>query len=272
VCGDTTEKPAIPSLPPEQLEELRLAKQLLERPSLAAQLTDALGEPIERAMKLLPGKWSERVDTAIRVSLDRALEMAIRSLGRGGPQPARSWFHRAAVAATGAGGGAFGLPGLLVELPVSTTLMLRSIADIARSEGERIDLMESRLACLEVFALGGRSDSDDAVEAGYFAVRSALAGTVSHAVRHLARHGVSDTAAPALVRLIAAIGSRFGVVVSQKAAAMAVPAIGAVGGAVINSIFIAHFQDMARGHFIVRRLERIHGEEKIREVYNELPA
>jgi hypothetical protein len=69
------------------------------------------------------------------------------------------------------------------------------------------------------------------------------------------------------VRLIALIGSRFGIVVSQKTAAQAVPVIGAAGGALINTIFISHYQDMARGHFAVRRLERKYGPEAIREAY-----
>ena len=38
--------------------------------------------------------------------------------------------------ASGAAGGAFGLATLPVELPVSTIIMLRSIAAIARNEGE----------------------------------------------------------------------------------------------------------------------------------------
>jgi hypothetical protein len=67
---------------------------------------------------------------------------------------------------SGAVGGFFGLPALALELPVSTTLLLRAIADIARSEGEPIKSTESRLACLEVFALGGNSRSDDATESG----------------------------------------------------------------------------------------------------------
>jgi len=51
-----------------------------------------------------------------------------------------SWdfLHKMFVATSGAVGGAFGLPALTVELPVSTITMLRSIADIARSEGEKI--------------------------------------------------------------------------------------------------------------------------------------
>ena len=63
------------------------------------------------------------------------------------------------------------------------------------------------------------------------------------------------------------LGARFGVVVSEKAVAQAVPIIGAAGGALVNSIFIDHFQDMARGHFIVRRLERTYGEEVVKRAY-----
>ena len=63
------------------------------------------------------------------------------------------------------------------------------------------------------------------------------------------------------------IGARFGIVVSEKAAAQAIPIIGAAGGALINTIFISHYQDMARGHFAVRRLERKYGPQAVREEY-----
>jgi hypothetical protein len=157
-----------------------------------------------------------------------------------------------------------------VELPVSTAIMLRSIVDIARNEGEDIQLVETQLSCLEVFALGGRSSSDDGAETGYFAVRSALASAVSDAARYLAKKGLVNKGAPAIVRLVSVISSRFGVVVTEKAAAMAVPAIGAAGGALVNTLFIKHFQDMARGHFIVRRLERRYGLDRVRESYEKL--
>jgi hypothetical protein len=42
-------------------------------------------------------------------------------------------LHRALVTASGAVGETFGLAALPVELPASTVIMLRSIADIARS-------------------------------------------------------------------------------------------------------------------------------------------
>ena len=47
--------------------------------------------------------------------------------------------------------------------------MLRSIADIARSENEDIFSVESKIACIEVFAFGGPGRADDASESGYFA-------------------------------------------------------------------------------------------------------
>jgi len=130
-------------------------------------------------------------------------------------------------------------------LPVSTVLMLRSIADIARSEGEDIKSIETKLACLEVFALGGRSPSDDAAEAGYFAVRAILAREVSEVAKFITQKGLVEEA-PVVVRLIAAIASRFGTAVSEKVAAQIVPVVGGVGGALVNILFIDHFQDVAR--------------------------
>jgi hypothetical protein len=164
----------------------------------------------------------------------------------------------------------FGFVALPVELPISTALMLRSIADIARCEGEPIDSIESRLACIEVFALGGRTARDDAAETGYFAVRAALAGAITAAGRHLARHGMSQAGAPALVRLIHQVASRFGIVVAEKMAAQAIPAVGAAGGAVVNVLFMDHFQNMARGHFTVRRLERLYTPQVVRAQYDQL--
>ena len=256
---------------PDDLSELKAAKELLENPGLAARVTSMLGSPIERGFQLLPEKWSSAVQSAVEISLNRALNIAVASLG-GRPEGKirRARLHRAAVIGTGGLGGAFGLAALPLELPLSTTIMLRSIADVARSEGEDLDRPETKLACLEVFALGGNSSADDSVETGYYAVRAALATSLADAAQHIAQRGLSTEGAPALVRLLAAIASRFGIVVSEKAAAMAVPAIGAVGGGVVNALFIDHFNSMARGHFKVRSLERKYGRQLIQEAYQNL--
>ena len=81
-------------------------------------------------------------------------------------------MHKVLATASGAAGGAFGLATLPIEFPVSTIIMLRAIAEIARSEGEDPSDPEAALSCIQVFALGGRTESTDASESGYFAVRA----------------------------------------------------------------------------------------------------
>ena len=254
------------------LDDLARAKRILENPGLAAKLTSMAGTPFEKGLKMLPSKWQKTVHGATEKALLKALEVAVRSLGSGRRAAAsRDGLHKMAAATSGAIGGAFGIAALSLELPISTTLILRSIADIAASEGENPQHIDTKLACLTVFALGSPKDvRDNAAESGYFAVRAALASAVTEASKHLAQKGLAKGGGPALVRLISLIAARFGIVVSQKTAAQLVPVIGAAGGALINTVFIGHYQDMARGHFIVRRLEKIHGAEPVRIAYESL--
>jgi len=165
----------------EDRESLSYAKNLLENPGLAARLTNMIGKPIEAGIKWLPANWADTINKATMVSLEKALDIALLTLKDRPIMEAWDRLHKLAVTATGAGGGAFGLAGLPFELPVSTTIMLRSIADIARSEGERLNLIESKLACVEVFAFGGRSASDDTDDSAYFIIRGMLARSVSEA-------------------------------------------------------------------------------------------
>jgi hypothetical protein len=253
-----------------EIAELKRAKQLLENPGLAARLSSMLGSPLERGMAMLPARFQSTVQKASEAAMMKALDVAVTSIGSETSRKSnltRDRAHKFAAATSGAVGGAFGLFALSIELPISTTIMLRSVADIAKSEGENIQHIETRLACLTVFAMGGRAASDDAAESGYFAARVAMSGAVSEASKFLAEKGMSKAGAPALIRLTSLIASRFGIVVSEKAAAQAIPIIGAASGALINTLFIEHFQNMARGHFIVRRLEKIHGAEPVRLAY-----
>lgn len=265
---DLTEKITLDAV---HLDELRQAKLLLENPSLAARISSAIGSPIEKGIDLLPEGARDTVLDATRKSLDAALKVALYSL-KDGHAEASNRTHKASAALSGAAGGVFGLTALAIELPVSTTIMLRSIADIARSEGEALKDRETQLACLEVFALSGKKGGDDAAETGYFGVRAALASAVSDALKYTLSTGTANQAAPALIRLIKQIAARFSIPVTQKAAAQALPVIGAVGGALINTLFIDHFQDIARGHFVVRRLERSYDPDLVRAAYAGLPA
>ncbi|HRO37716.1 EcsC family protein [Thauera sp.] len=248
------------------LRALAEARVLLERPSLAARLSSFIGSPLEKGMARLPASWRERIGGLAHDALMKAMDTAAKTL-QPAVQPASPRLHKLLGSVSGAGGGAFGVAGLTVEIPLSTVLIMRSILDIARGEGEDIGSAQSRLAALEVFALGGNASSDDATEAGYYAVRAALATTVSEAARHFAQKGLSSEGAPALARLITMVAARYKVQLTQKAAGMLVPGIGAAAGATINLMFMDHFQDVSRGHFTVRRLERRYGEETVRAAW-----
>ncbi len=252
----------------KDLDDLKYAKSLLETPGLAAKVTNLLGAPIEKGFDLLPEGWSKVVSFSTRKALQFAIDTAILTMNnKRAVERSANTLHKIMVAGSGAVGGFCGLPALPIEIPVSTTIMLRSIADIARSENHLLSDPLVKISCIEVFSLGGLGKNDDAVETGYFAIRSGLAKSVTDAARYLAKNGLIEKNSPALVKLIGQIASRFGIQVSEKMAAQAIPVIGAAGGAVINTLFIDHFQSMARGHFIVLRLEKKYGLDAVKQAY-----
>ncbi len=254
----------------EDLEDLKYAKELLENPGFTAKITNAIGTPLEKALDLLPQGWSDMVNKSTHKALEVAARSALLTLNPQQKRPAANTLHKIMAAGLGAAGGFWGVAALGVELPASTTVMIRSIADIARSEDHDIDDPAIKIACLEVFALGGPSSQDDGSETGYFAVRTALAKVINDAVSHIAAKGLADASAPALVRIISQISSRFGIQVSEKIAAQSLPLLGAAGGAAINTLFIDHFQSIARGHFIILRLEREYGQNEVKQIYETL--
>src|SRR5262249_39182863 len=118
----------------EDLNALRAAVATLEQPALAAGLSNIAGKPIDLVGRALPEAASEAVTTATTKPLHAALAVALRTMEKE-PKAASRLLHKALAAASGAVGGGFGLAALPVELPISTIIMLRSIGDIARSEG-----------------------------------------------------------------------------------------------------------------------------------------
>ena len=255
-----------PGLSSAELDDLRLAARCLEGRSFASRAAALLGRQVEALTRSLPASLRRLAGRAAETALTGALRVALRTVDPTRPPKAARGAHKAAAAASGAIGGAFGLASTAIELPISTTILMRSIIQIAREEGEDPSSPEGALACLEVFALGDEP-GEAALESGYFAVRGALARSVADSARYLAAHGVVGEGAPALARLTGQIAARFGLAVSEKFAAQAVPVVGAIGGAAVNLAFAEHFQTLARGHFIIRRLERRHGGEAVRFEY-----
>ena len=253
----------------QETAELRWAYRHLEHPSLAARLSDVLASPIEEGLALLPKKWRKRVERVAMASIHQAFRLAIGSMDLIAPSQSNNLLHKCAVTGIGAASGFFGPLTLLAELPVTTTLILRSIADIAHAEGEDLSQPETRIACVQVFALGGRTKDDDAAELGYYGMRITLGLYFERDIIDYVAN-TQGPHIPALIEFVRAIAARFGVVISNKTAAQMVPIAGALSAGLMNLIFMNHYQDVAKGHFIIRRLERTHGIAKIKNAYQTL--
>jgi len=262
-------------LSPDDLEFLDQAAQYLERPSFLLKIADFVGQPAERLLKLLPERAHALVSQIAQSALERAFGVAVRSLS------SRSWplvgrwrpaagprLHVALAAVSGGAGGLFGWPGAAVEIPITTTLMLRSIAEIARRNGADLADPATLMQCLAVFSYG--SPKLEAMESAFLSWRVAMAAAVNEAAAYVAVHGASGlthAAAPALVRFLGTVAARFQIVISDKLAAESVPVAGAVSSSLVNAAFTDHFNRVAEFHFGILRLERLHGSETVQAAY-----
>ncbi len=167
-------------------------------------------------------------------------------------RPRGNSAHKLAAAASGVASGFIGLPGVLVDIPFTTSTILRSIAEVARDSGEDITSEETKRACLEVLAFGGPSSADNETEIGYWATRL----------------GTSHMGVSLLIRSAA---GQFGMVISEKFLAQAVPLLGAVAGGALNYAFTDYYQSMARVHFCLRSLDRRTNQPlAVRACFNEM--
>ena len=272
---------------PSETEFLREAKAFLDNPSLLIKIANVLGVPLEKAQKLLPENQQKMIAKATTKALETALEAALRTSTPAGPAASRAFdeqvrsstmknhLHTAGSAISGAIGGFFGPISMIVELPLSTTIILRSITETARDFGFDLDDPKVKAECLFVFTLGSKeSDADDEMNSAYLASRVGFAASVRNAASYIAANSIRDIlsglerhTAPLLAKFLSQIAARFNIVITQKAMMEAVPVLGAAGGMAINSAFADYFGRAARYHFGILALEKKYGEEKTRELY-----
>lgn len=225
-------------------EFVREALMFFKNPGAVHQGLQFLGRPIEAMSEKLPDVAKKMIEK----STDRALTLALKSALKLEKSPRLP--HRPLAAAIGGIGGFFGWAGLAADLPLTTVLILRGIADQAKRHGFDLSSRETQLECLSVFGMGARdSIADDAINSSYFASRAAVTKVLA------------DSSAAALQKLIAQISIRFKIRVSQKVLAEAIPFAGAVGGAGINYLFMDFFIKTADYHFGIRALERKYGDQ-----------
>ena len=265
----------------QEIQFIQNAAKFLENPGFLIQTANAIGKPLELAQKRLPEKIRNKISVVSQQALTKAMDISISTLNS---EPSKiSWdqltnkshLHSAASAVTGAISGFFGPMTLALELPITTGIMFRSIANIAQSFGEDLAAPETRLQCLQVFAMGSATSvKDDEMNSAYFAHRMAFNSMIKNASMFLAKHTTKEAlfaiergTAPLLVRLLGSIAARFELVVAEKILAESVPILGALGGAAINTAFTDYFNRTAYFHFGLRYLEKKHGLKKIESIY-----
>jgi hypothetical protein len=200
---------------------------------------------------LLGEDWQARYQALVEGALHNAYRIGTLGLDATSGNRPRRRASRLTAAATGGASGFIGAPGIAADLPITTCLMLRSIARIARSHGEDLTSADTRQACIEVFAFGGPEMADEDIDIAWWTIR----GSLSHA---------------SITLLIRQVAARFGVVLSQKYLAQTVPLIGAAAGSTLNYVFMDYYQRMARVHFSLRELERRHDPHAVRACFEGL--
>jgi hypothetical protein len=265
-----TELEAPSGLSSRHREALQRAVDLLENQNFAARLADYAGQPVDRVLRMMPKAASKGLNRLIEATILNCLNLAINSIELKAKHPPARRLTSLLAGFNGGVSGFFGFAALPIELPLTTALMLRAIADTARHQGEDLSQLDARLACVEVFALGTRGSSQRRLDVGYYASRALLSKLAGQASTYLAERSTVSASTPVVNSLVSEVASRFGVIVSERFAASAVPVLGAVGGASVNVIFMNHFQRIALGHFTVRRLERVYGPALVRRHYEDL--
>lgn len=270
-----------PPIPAPDVEFLRAAARYLESPSYLMKLAEAIGQPVQKlAEKVVPTRVADLGKAALRRAMFLAADTVVSSPAGDEFEKAYNtsgwtgFWHRLAVTATGGVGGAFGLPGLALELPVTTGILFRSIAAIADDFGEDLRKPEIRLDCLSVFCYGGPGPNDEAMDATFITTRLAMNTLVREAAEFMASRSsqavaeaLARGAAPVLLRFIDRVAAQFNVAVSQKFLAQSIPVVGIATGAAINNAFAGHFNTVARYYFGIRKLERQHGQELVQAEY-----
>lgn len=263
------------------------AVRFFEQPSVMMKSLSWLGSRIESTQKMLPEAVQTKIAQASKTAIEKALEAALKSLKK--EDDVKKTLssallsakesrvrHMASVAFTGAVGGAFGFASTLVELPVTTVILLRGIADVAQKMGFDVNDPEVALECLYVFSFGTKSKNDDALNASYYSAKLAFTHTMKQASSSLLKASVGELlaglkggAAPALTKVVAHVAERFEINVTEKIVAQGAPVIGAIGGSVINSLFADYYYNCAKFHFGLMKLEKSHSVETVKSFFEQ---
>ncbi len=192
----------------EDVAELQKAVRLLENQGLVRLLKNVAGVPTDKALALVPRRLKNKLDKIVCGAVGQGLDFAVSSIDADDFRPPRNRLSRLVTGVTGGVSGFFGAGGLAAELPVTPTLILRSIADIARSQGEDLSSMPTRLACLEVLAPGAPAEEKQ-TQSSYFLARDSLSELAGNAAKALSARGADAASSPEVDGFLGQIGAKF---------------------------------------------------------------
>lgn len=214
-------------------ELYRLVNRYNNASGLVIEVLNALGQQADGLLGQLPLKVRDGLEAATERALVQGMKAADRSRQIKGSET--GWLQTTVATALGAAGGAGGVATALAELPVTTTVFLRAIQDVAQDQGFDAASENVKFDCVQVFAAGGPLSEDDSADLAFLSSRMALSSGGAQ-------------------QLIAWVTPRLAVVLGQKLAAQMVPVIGATTGAITNYAYLNYYRDMAQVHFGLRRL------------------
>ncbi len=232
--------------PSEQAKLWNAAVTYADSRGVVIRMTEMVGRSVQSlgrraanvAIEQLGPNWRKRIEGLVEEALWRGYDLATLGLDPARERAPRRLFNKALASASGAVTGFTGGPGLALDIPLTTGLILRSIATIARAHGEDIASDEGKRACLQVFAFGG-PEAQEEPEIGYWTTRAALS------------HG-------GIAILIRQTAARLGIPFSEKLLGQLLPGLGALSGGALNFVFMDYYQRLAVVHFTIRQLERSH--------------
>ncbi len=241
------------AIDPASMAELSQAMERLQQGGgLVVRLADMVGGAMGRGVRfgtrslgIVPGA-QDAVQGVVEVALKRAFDIAVLRLGKEGQLDQSKRLSGPVVFLSGAVGGFIGMGGFVPDAMVTSLAIMREIARIAVESGEDLTDPDTRAACLQVFALNAGQKGGAEPESSYYSARFVMQGRP-------------------IAMLLGDVARRFGVTLSQKFALQAVPLVGAVAGASLNTAFLSHYRELARAHFTIRRLERRFGADVVRQ-------
>ncbi|HYX37751.1 MAG TPA: EcsC family protein [Oligoflexus sp.] len=269
-----------------ELDFIKEAASFLEAPSALLRLTQCMGKQVGHLQHSAPHATQRLIKRAVHLSLKTALRLAIGTLPYqqhgssswpeiiSGTKRSR-WKHTAAVATAGAVGGTLGTAGLMLEIPLTTSVMLRSIASTAQKWGYDLKDPEVQLHCLYVFSLGFTADKDHVgLGPGYIDTRLAWHGMIRELAGFIGSHSLKDVfvalergTLPALAKLVSLLIPSLERAIMKNILSKSLPVLGALSSAVINATYCGYYSQAAQYHFGLMHLEAQHSLDLVQNQY-----